>query len=119
MILNCSGTMENMEKIVFSKTLVGTEWKNSRVVNALNKQEILGIKERSQKDIIVFGSPGLAGQLIELNLVDDYYFLVQPFISGAGPRLFNREKLTDNRKLHLKDVQTFPSGTVILGYHFA
>ncbi len=104
--------MENMEKIVFSKTLVRTEWKNSRVVNELNKQEILEIKKRSQKDIIVFGSPGLAEQLIELDLVDDYYFLVQPFISGAGPRLFNTEKLIDKRKLQFKDVQTFNSGAV-------
>src|ERR1700759_3489171 len=47
-----SGTMENMEKIVFSKTLSGSVWKNTRLVNELKKQEILEMKERSG-DIIV------------------------------------------------------------------
>src|SRR5579864_1507929 len=73
-----SGVIENMEKIVFSKTLADSAWKNARLVNELNKQEISEMK-RSGGDLIVFGSPGLAVQLIELDLVDDYYFLVHPF----------------------------------------
>jgi dihydrofolate reductase len=112
-----SGLIENMEKIVFSKTLKHTEWKNSRVVDELNKREISEMKDRGG-DIIVFGSPGLAGQLIELDLVDDYYFLVHPFISGGGPRLFNKERLKGKKKLHFKNAEIFHSGTVILSYSF-
>jgi dihydrofolate reductase len=112
-----SGRMENMEKIVFSKTLSHTNWKNSRVVNELNKQEISEMKEQGG-DIIVFGSPGLAGQLIELELVDDFYFLVHPFISGAGPRLFPKEKPQAKCKLRFENAQCFHSGAVILCYHF-
>src|SRR5579863_865053 len=110
-----SGRMENMEKMVFSKTLLRTEWKNSRVMNELNKQEITEIKDRGG-DIIVFGSPGLAGQLIEHDLVDDFYFLVHPFISGAGPRLFHMKQPEAIKKLHFKNAETFHSGAVILSY---
>jgi dihydrofolate reductase len=112
-----AGLMENMEKIVFSKTLAGSDWKNTRILKELNKQEILKMKEKSG-DLIVFGSPGLAGQLIELDLVDDFYFLVQPFISGAGPRLFDMDNLKAKRKLHFKKAESFDSGTVILSYGF-
>jgi dihydrofolate reductase len=112
-----SGVMENMEKIVFSKTLTTSAWKNTRLVNELNKQEVSEMKGRGG-DLIVFGSPGLAGQLIELDLVDDYYFLVHPFISGVGPRLFNTEKLKTKKKLHFRGAETFHSGSVILSYSF-
>jgi dihydrofolate reductase len=112
-----SGIMENMEKIVFTKTLTGSDWNHTRIVNELNKQEILKMKDQG-KDILVFGSPGLAGQLIELDLIDDFYFLVQPFISRAGPRLFNTDKLKEKRKLHFKNAENFDSGTVILSYSF-
>jgi len=112
-----SGLIENMEKIVLSKTLTQTEWKNSRVISELNKQEISEMKEQGG-DIIVFGSPGLANQLIELDLVDDYYFLVQPFISGAGPRLFHKDKVIAKKKLHFNNVETFHSGAVVLSYSF-
>ncbi|HEY2649699.1 MAG TPA: dihydrofolate reductase family protein [Puia sp.] len=112
-----SGLMEDMEKIVFSKTLAHTEWKNSRIIKELNKQEILEIKSQSDKDIIVFGSPGLASQLIELDLVDDYYFLVQPFVAAGGPRLFHSQP-DSKRKLEFKNLQRFESGVVILHYSF-
>jgi dihydrofolate reductase len=112
-----SGLIENMEKIVFSTTLADSAWKNTWLVNELKKQEISKMKEKGG-DIIVFGSPGLAGQLIELDLVDDYYFLIHPFISGAGPRLFNTEKLEGKKKLHFKNAEAFHSGTVILSYSF-
>jgi dihydrofolate reductase len=111
-----SGLMENMEKIVFSKTLSSVNWKNTRIVYELKKSEILEIKETG-RDLIVFGSPGFAAQLIELDLVDDYYFLVQPFISGAGHRLFNTEKPLAKRKLHFENAQSFHSGAVLLCYH--
>ncbi|HEY2349408.1 MAG TPA: dihydrofolate reductase family protein [Puia sp.] len=110
-----SGLMDNMEKIVFTRTLTNTEWKNSRIIRELNKQEILKIKDQSEKDIIVFGSPGLASQLIELDLVDDYYFLVQPFVAGGGPRLFYSQP-NAKRKLQFKNAQSFESGVVILHY---
>jgi dihydrofolate reductase len=112
-----SGVIENMEKIVFSKTLTASAWKNTRLMNELNKPEISEMKGRGG-DLIVFGSPGVAGQLIELDLVDDYYFLVHPFISGAGPRLFNKEKLKARKKLHFKNAEIFQSGAVILSYSF-
>jgi dihydrofolate reductase len=111
-----AGTMENMEKIVFSKTLTHSDWKNSRFLNELNKPQILKITEGSAKDIIIFGSPGLASQLIELDLVDEYYFLLHPVVMGAGPRLSNTGNQDLKRKLHYNNAQIFDSGAVVLWY---
>jgi dihydrofolate reductase len=111
-----AGSMENMEKIVFSRTLTHTDWKNSRIVNELSKGEILKMKEGSEKNIIIFGSPGLASQLIEQDLVDDYYFLLHPIVMGGGPRLLNTGQQDLKRKLHLNNTQIFDSGAVVLWY---
>lgn len=111
-----AGTIENMEKIVFSKTLSHSDWKNSRFIKELNKQKILKITESSAKDIIIFGSPGLASQLIGLDLVDEYYFLIHPVVMGGGPRLLNTGHQDLKRKLRYNGAQIFDSGVVVLWY---
>jgi dihydrofolate reductase len=111
-----AGTMENMEKIVFSKTLTHCAWRNSRFLNELNKQQILKITEGTAKDIIIFGSPGLASQLIELDLVDEFYFLLHPIVMGGGPRLLNTGQQDLKRKLRYNTAQIFDSGVVVLWY---
>ena len=71
---------------------------------------------KSNKDIIISGSPGLVSEFTKLGLIDEYYFLVQPMISGNGKRLFEAIKLDERRNLKLVDKQVFKSGIVSLCY---
>jgi dihydrofolate reductase len=72
----------------------------------------------SDRNIIIFGSPNLATQLIRLGLVDEYYFVVQPIIFGNGGRLFKDGGLDKRQDLKLKDVKSYRSGAVSLHYQF-
>ncbi len=48
--------IENINKIVFSKTLDKVTWKNSKLIKEINLQEIKKLKEQPGKDMVVFGS---------------------------------------------------------------
>ncbi|MCB1139076.1 MAG: dihydrofolate reductase family protein, partial [Leptospiraceae bacterium] len=49
--------------------------------------EVVALKAEPGKNISV-GSLSLASQLADLNLIDEYHFVVHPVMVGAGPRLF-------------------------------
>ena len=106
--------IENVEKIVFSESKMVPDWNNTRVISENAKEEILKLKQKSGKNITIFGSPTLANSLIKLGLVDEYRLSVSPIVLGAGKSLFKGGK--DSIKLTLTEGKTFKSGAVILHY---
>jgi dihydrofolate reductase len=56
----------------------------------------------------------IPSQLIQLGLVDEYYFVIQPIIVGEGRRLFERAALQE--KLQLVGSKVFASGCIALHY---
>ena len=48
--------LNEMKKLVFSRSLKDVTWKNSRVLHELDPREIETIKSQPGKDMIVFGS---------------------------------------------------------------
>lgn len=105
--------IDNISKIVFSHTLKNVEWKNSRVAKRDIKEEVLELKQQPGKDILV-GSPSLIVATMNLNLVDECQFLVQPTIVGKGLRLF--KNINDRIDLKLVNTKTFGSGSITLYY---
>jgi dihydrofolate reductase len=102
-------------KVVFSRTLEQAEEKNTRIVRGGLKEEILALKNEPGKDILV-GGVDIPSQLIELGLIDEYYFMVMPIIAVDGRRLM--EGIDPQKKLQLRliDTRTFGSGSVLLHY---
>jgi dihydrofolate reductase len=111
-----AGLMENIEKIVISRTIKNSSWQNTRILQKLNPSEIRSLKEMSEHNMIVFGSLNLATQLIRLGLIDEYYFIVQPMIYGSGGRLFNNGGLDEHQYLKLIDTKIYRSGAVSIHY---
>lgn len=105
--------IDNISKIVFSHTLKNVEWKNSKVARKDIKEEVLELKQQPGKDILV-GSPSLIVATMNLNLVDECQFLVQPTIVGKGLRLF--KNINDRIDLKLVNTKTFRSGSITLYY---
>lgn len=105
--------IDNISKIVFSHTLKNVEWKNSKVAKKDIKEEVLELKQQPGKDILV-GSPSLIVATMNLNLVDECQFLVQPTIVGMGLRLF--KNINDRIDLKLVNTKTFSSGSITLYY---
>jgi dihydrofolate reductase len=90
--------IDNIQKIVYSRTLKNVNWKNTILKKEVIKEEILELKKQGGKDIFV-GSPSLIVALTNLGLVDEYQLAVQPTILGRGLPLFKNIKDRVNLKL--------------------
>jgi dihydrofolate reductase len=105
--------IDNIPKIVFSRTLKNVDWKNTKLNKEDIKEEILELKQQAGKDIVV-GSPGLIVTLMNLNIVDEFQLSVQPIILGSGLLLF--KNVRDRLNLKLLKIKTFGCGAVTLYY---
>lgn len=101
--------------IVFSHSLDKAGHDKTRIVNTGLRDEILKLKQEEGKDILT-GGVDIPSQLVQLNLIDEYHFLVQPFVVGEGRRLFDFMKLPEQLQLKLADTKVFKSGYVALRY---
>src|ERR1041385_336407 len=105
--------IDNLSKIVFSRTLKTVDWKNTQLKKDGIKEEIADLKQQSGK-IILIGSRSLIVSSMQHDLIDEYQFVVQPIVLGGGLPLFNAIKERINLKL-LK-TKTFGCGAVALYY---
>ena len=106
---------DSINKIVFSRSLVGAEDKNTRIVRTNLRDEILKLKQEQGKNILV-GGVDIPSQLIELGLVDEYRFVVGPIVAGEGRRLLEGVNLQEKLQLKLVETKIFKSGSVALRY---
>jgi len=111
-----ANAVNRIPKIVFSKTLDKVEWSNSRLVKENVVEEVMKLKKQPGKDLLVAGL-SLASSLVDLGLVDEYWLLVQPILSGGGKPLF--KNLHKRVQLKLIETKTLKSGVVALHYQAA
>lgn len=105
--------MNDLPKVVFSRTLDKVEWENSRLAKGDLQEEIARLKEQPGKDIALFGSADLASTLMRLGLIDQCRIFVNPVVLGAGNPMF---KNIERMSLKLVKAQPFRSGNVLLYY---
>jgi dihydrofolate reductase len=105
--------IQDIPKIVFSRTLTNVEWKNAILAKGGVKEEVLELKQQTGKDILV-GSRSLIVALMKLNLIDEFQLCVHPVIIGKGLPLF--ENINDMTILKLLKTKTFHSGVITLYY---
>ena len=77
--------MNSMPKFVVSSSLKDPAWNNTSVIGL---DEVAGLRERVERDILVAGSIELVQGLIANDLVDELHLMVFPVVLGAGKRLF-------------------------------
>ena len=106
---------DSLDKVVFSRSLDRVDDSNTRIVHGNLRDEILKLKQAEGKNILV-GGVDLPSQLIELDLIDEYCFVVGPTIAGEGRRLFEGVSLPERLKLKLVESKFFESGCVALRY---
>ena len=104
-----------LNKIVFSRSLDSAEGQNTRIVRTKLQDEILKLKQEQGKNILI-GGVNIPSQLIELGLVDEYHFVVQPIVVGEGRRLLEGISLPEKLQLQLVESKIFKSGCVALHY---
>ncbi len=105
--------IDNIQKIVFSRTLKSIEWNTARLATKDLKEEVPELREQAGRDILV-GSPGLIVALTQLNLIDEYQVCIHPVIVGNGLPLFkNISERVDLKFLKSKELT---SGPIVLYY---
>ncbi len=107
-------TFDSINKLVFSRSLDSAEG-NTRIVRTNLHDEMLKLKQERGKNILV-GGVSVPSQLIELGLIDEYRFVVQPIIVGEGRRLMEGVSLPEKLQLKLVESKIFKSGCVALRY---
>jgi dihydrofolate reductase len=105
---------DSIDKIVFSQSLDSAEG-NTRIVCTKPQDEIRRLKQERGKNILL-GGVAVPSQLIELGLVDEFHFVVQPIIAGEGSRLLKGVSLQEKLQLKLVESKIFKSGCVALRY---
>jgi dihydrofolate reductase len=105
--------IDNISKIVFSRTLKDVDWKNTKLKKEVIKEEVLELKQKAGKNILV-GSPSLIVALAQLELIDEYQLGVQPTVLGSGLPLF--KNIRDRIDLKFLKTKTFGCGAIALYY---
>jgi dihydrofolate reductase len=109
--------MNNLPKIVFSRTLESAEWQNSTLVKSDAIAEISKLKQLPGKDMVILGSASLASFLLQQGLIDEYRVILNPVLLGSGRPLFQDVK--QRLRLKLSRTKLFGSGVVVLYYQSA
>jgi len=106
--------MNNLPKVVFSRTLDKVEWNNTKLVKGDMAAEIRKMKKESGQDMAIMGSGRVVSQLAQEGLVDEYQIVVYPVVLGRGRTMF--DGITKRLTLKLTKTRTFGNGNVLLCY---
>jgi len=106
--------MNNLPKVVFSRTLEAVSWNNTKLVKGDLADAIRKMKQEAGEDMVIFGSGSIVSQLAQESLIDEYQIVVDPIALGKGRTMFDgiKKKLP----LKLKNTRTFGNGNVLLCY---
>jgi dihydrofolate reductase len=106
--------MNGLPKVVFSRTLDRTEWRNTTLSSGDEVSEIRRLKSVGEGNLFVFGSADLSSTLMGKGLFDEYRLCIVPVVLGDGKPLFGRN--IGHLKLKLLETRPLSSGCVILRY---
>lgn len=79
--------LDDVEKVVFSRTLASADWPNARIASDL-EAAVRELKSAPGRDILVLSSASIIRALMEHDLLDELHVAVLPAVLGSGRRLF-------------------------------
>jgi len=106
--------MNDIPKVVFSKSLGEATWPESSIARGELAEEIALLKDQPGGEIIAWGGASFAQALSRAGLIDEYAIVTQPVAFGGGKPIF--WDLPDALYLQLVSATTFPTGTVLHTY---
>ncbi|TIV13157.1 MAG: dihydrofolate reductase [Mesorhizobium sp.] len=106
--------MNDIPKVVFSKTLKEATWPDSSIAKGDLNQEISKLKQQPGGEIIAWGGASFAQALSKAGLIDEYVILTRPIAYGGGKPLFRG--LADALKLNVLVTAAYHDGTMLRTY---
>lgn len=108
--------LNSMPKYAVSTTIKKPIWQNTKkVIGKDVEQEIAKLKQHGEGYILIFGSGILVASLMKAGLLDEFRFLVHPYIMNKGRRLFDNG--LPEAALKLVDSKLLNSGILMLDYN--
>jgi dihydrofolate reductase len=80
--------MNDIPKVVFSKTLERADWPESSIASGDLAEEIAALRRQPGGEIIAWGGAEFAQALSRAGLVDEYVMIVKPVAYGGGLPMF-------------------------------
>ncbi len=106
--------MNDIPKVVFSRTLAEASWPESRIARGQLAEEIAALKSQPGGEIIAWGGARFAQALSSAGLIDEYAIVVRPVAFGGGRPMFR--DLPSTLELDLVAATTFANGTMLHVY---
>jgi dihydrofolate reductase len=106
--------MNDLAKVVFSRTLQKASWNNTLLVKEGMADEVRKMKQGTGPDLVILGSGSIVSQLAREQLVDEYQFVATPVILGKGRTMF--DGIDEKQNLELINSRIFRNGNVLLCY---
>jgi dihydrofolate reductase len=104
--------LNDLPKLVFSSTLGGSDWSNTRIVDDGLEDEIRRLKKEPGKAIGIQGSASIVQALARADLIDEYRLYVHPVLLGDGKPLFATR--TDRQDFALAEIKAYANGVVAM-----
>ena len=101
-------------KVVFSRTLKTADWANTTIAAGDTREEIDRLRRGGDGHIVVWGGVSFWRSLMRLDLIDEFYLDLFPYVAGEGTRLFDGDP--KSYQLDLVSSTAWSSGTVGLHY---
>jgi len=98
-------------KIAFGRSEETLPGRNLEVENGDLATTVQTLKKQPGKDILVYGGAGFVSSLVSLNLIDEYYLIINPVAIGVGLSIFKERKI-----LKLESSVAYKSGKVLNKY---
>jgi dihydrofolate reductase len=108
------GALNDCPKLVFSRTLEGSEWNNTRIVDDGLEDEIRRLKQQPGKAVSIQGSATIVQSLARADLIDEYLVYVHPVLLGEGKPLFAPG--IGRQDFELARIKTYANGVVAKRY---
>jgi dihydrofolate reductase len=106
--------MNDIPKVVFSRSLAEAAWQPARIARGDLAGEIARLKAEPGGDIVAYGGTQFARSLVRAGLVDEYRLWVMPATAGQGAALFTAD--AHPGELRLLASTAYPSGILQLRY---
>jgi dihydrofolate reductase len=106
--------MNNLQKVVFSRTLDKVSWKNTKLVKGDLVAEVRKMKAQPGEGMAILGSGSVVSQLAPEGLIDEYQIALNPIVLGKGRTMF--EGIKEKLALKLTKTRAFGNGNVMLWY---
>ena len=101
-------------KVIFTKTLAGSEWDNTVLAQGDLVAEITKLKQLAGQDLIAYGGATFVSALIKHGLIDEFHLFINPAVLGNGLTIF--KELDHPQALTLIKATSFDCGIVVLHY---